>query len=289
MIFQFSDKNPSMPVAYSYLDAMHTRFEIIVAGLADKDEVKDFISSLWTQVENDDRRLNRFSSGSEIYRINSRAYANAEKLDDELFMILKMCQVFKNSTFGYFDITANLMSRGNSEGPCFALDDKEHTIRFLKEETRIDLGGFAKGYTLDKIVKSIRAKNIKYALINAGDSSSYGIGTHPFGNYWPIGVEHPFFKGKSIHEFHLMDNSLSISGKNRQGAPHIIDPSTGNTISREELIAVTGSSPLVTEILSTALYVAPEKIRKDIIKQFPEYMASCITPLCNGEKTLTQI
>lgn len=287
MTFQYSDKNPSMTVTYSSTDAMHTKMEIIVAGIADRNEAQNIVSEIWDEVYSDDKRLNRFSSDGEIYRINSSAYNHDVEIDEELFMILRMCQVFNKSTFGFFDITANMISRTGENN--FNLDDKAHTVRFLSPETRIDLGGFAKGYTLDKAVKKLRQHDIKYALINAGDSSSFGVGTHPYGDYWPIGLEHPYFKGKVMHEFHIKNNALSISGKDRKGRGHIIDPRTGNTIEKEEIIAVSGASPLVAEVLSTALYVAPEKYRKEIIMQFPSYEAITITPLCNGEKTLAVI
>jgi len=287
MTFQFSDKNPSMSVAYSSFDAMHTKMEFIVAGI-EKEKSRSIATSLWDIAGKEEAIMSRFSLESELHKVNMIAFGNDVQVGEELFMALKMCQVFKGATKGCFDITANTSGRDcDREG--YTLDEKSHTVRFTKEGVRIDLGGFAKGYTLEKMVKILKTEEIKYALINLGDSSSYAVGTHPFGQYWPIGIEHPYFKGRTMHTFELRDCALSVSGKNRGGKAHIVDPATGNMVNRDEMIAVQGASPLVAEVLSTAIYVAPESIRGEIASAFPQYTIEKITPLCNGESTTIRI
>lgn len=287
MTFLFSDKNPAMPVAYSSVDAMHTKMEIVIAGI-EKDNARRIVESLWSIAKEEEAVMNRFSLDSEIHMINMTAFGDDIAVSDKMFMVLKMCQVFKSATKGFFDITANASGRDCS-GADFLLDEKKHTIRFPKEGTRLDLGGFAKGYTLDRMVKVLRNEEIKYGLVNLGDSSRYAVGTHPFGEWWPIGLEHPYFKGRTMHQFKLKDCALSISGKNRQGKAHIVDPVSGSYVNKEELIAVRGVSPLVAEVLSTAIYVAPEQIRGEIAAEFPDYTIEKITPLCNGESTIFKI
>lgn len=88
--------------------------------------------------------------------------------------------------------------------------------------------------------------------------------------------------------FHLRDSALSVSGRDREGRDHIVDPHTGRPASPStpvarpatasairtqaaSRIAVTGRSALVCEILSTALYAAPKELQNEIIANFEGY------------------
>ena len=72
------------------------------------------------------------------------------------------------------------------------------------------------------------------------------------------------------------------------GRGHIIDPATGNTLEKEGLVAVTGPSAMVTEVLSTALWVAPADRRGDMLAAFDGYRACEVRCLTDGQAlTLT--
>ena len=51
---------------------------------------------------------------------------------------------------------------------------------------------------------------------------------------------------------------------------------------KEELVAVTGPSPLVCEVLSTALWVCDEAERSPILADFEGYQTTIVTPLPDG-------
>jgi thiamine biosynthesis lipoprotein len=126
-------------------------------------------------------------------------------------------------------------------------------------------------------------------LLNFGNSSTFALGTHPYGDHWPISVEHPYFRGRCAHTFELKDCALSISGKNGRGVEHIIDPATGDHVVRDEMLAVTGPSPMACEVLSTALYVAPREKRSDILARFKGYSASEIYCLTDGTTKVIKV
>ena len=287
--FKYSAKNISASVAYSSLDTMHSVAEIILPYYSEEDS-RAIIDEIWARTNEANDKFNRFDKSSPLALVNKRAAEEAVAIDDELFMVLQMCKVFCKSTDGYFDITANKASRTAAGGADnFELDGETHTVRFAEPSVKLDLGGFAKGYALEKACEILREKGVTCALLNYGNSSTYAFGTHPYGEYWPISVEHPYFRGKCAHTFELKDCALSISGKNGRGVEHIIDPATGDHVVREELMAVNGSSPMVCEVLSTALYVAPREKRKDILARFPGYSASEIYCLTNGNTKVIKV
>lgn len=282
MEFLYSTRNPSVPTAYSRLDAMHTRCEILLPFLQE-DEARALVEAVWERVQEADRRYNRFLPGSVLAEVNRKAAGEAVEVDEELFMVLQLCETFRKATSGYFDVTAG----SRVPDRAVLLDASAHTVRFSRPGMRLDLGGFAKGFVLEQAVRLVSAR-AESALISFGGSSVAAVGRHPLGAPWPAAVAHSYYADRTAHTFQLEGEALSVSGKDPHGRGHIIDPATGNTLEKEGLVAVTGPSAMVTEVLSTALWVAPAERRGDILAAFDGYRASEVRCLTDGQAlTLT--
>jgi thiamine biosynthesis lipoprotein len=284
--FEYSVRNPKVPVAYAAGDFMHTLCEMILPYIS-REEAEDAVKEAWDAVRTDDEKYNRFRTGSLLWEVNSKAASEPVELDEDAFMALEFCKTFNKATKGWFDISANPSSR--SGGKSWILDPENRTVSFGSPETRLDLGGFAKGYALEKVVKILRRRNIDCAFLSFGGSSVSALGAHPYGEAWPMALQHPYFPRKSAWSTTLKDTSLSVSGKDPRGRGHIIDPFTGNTVEKDELITVTGPSPMVCEVLSTALWLAPWESREGILGNFPGYSCNSITPLADGTATNRKI
>ena len=76
MEFLYSTRNPSVPTAYSRLDAMHTRCEILLPFLPE-DEARALVEAVWEHVQEADRRYNRFLPGSVLAEVNRKAAGEA--------------------------------------------------------------------------------------------------------------------------------------------------------------------------------------------------------------------
>ena len=267
MEFVYSTRNPSVPTAYSRLDAMHTRCEILLPFLPE-DEARVLADSVWERVREADRRYNRFLTGSVLAEVNRKASGEAVAVDEELFMILELCETFRKATSGYFDVSAG----SRVPDRALLLDASAHTVRFSRPGMRLDLGGFVKGFVLEQAARMVAAQ-ADSALLSFGGSSVAAIGRHPLDAPWPVSVAHSYYADRTAHTFQLEGEALSVSGKDPHGRGHIIDPVTGNTLEKEGLIAVTGPSAMVTEVLSTALWVAPAERRGEILASFAGYRA----------------
>lgn len=99
----------------------------------------------------------------------------------------------------------------------------------------LDLGGYAKGYALDRAAAILRAAHVRAALINIG-GNVLAIG-RPGARAWRVGIRDPRGAG-SIAQIELHDNeAVGTSGdyqryfmKDGKRHPHIIDPRSGQTI-----------------------------------------------------------
>ena len=286
----YSRKNPDYPIVYATFGAMHTRVELLAVGLGEE-HGRELMTAAEREVRRLERLFNRFDSRSPLAVVNMTAIGKSVKVDDELFMALELCEVFRRATAGYFDVTAadDGVETGCDGSGGYALDGKEHSVRILREGARIDLGGFAKGYAAESVRRIFELAEVLQAVINFGNSSIVAMGHHPYGEWWPIGIEHRKVKSAVAREVKLKDGAMSVSGRAESGDYHIIDPMTGNRAVGEELIVVEGRSALVAEMLSTALYAAPRNRRAAIMAQYEGYVASEIYCRADGSTECREI
>lgn len=262
MKFIHSTVNPNAPVAFCSFTAMHTVIEVLFVH-EDERKAREICGAVRGLVTGLEQKLSRHIATSGLSMLNSSSESVA--VNEELYFSLELCEQLRAATGGYFDIAALSSSRHR---PAYETLPAEHKARRCDKGILLDLGGFAKGFALEKVKKLLAGTyGIGSALINFGNSSVAGLGHHPLGDCWlvsPAGKE-------EAHTFRLCNSALSISGKTAGVREHIIDPGTGSPASKDKDIAVLGQSALVCEILSTALYAAPREKWPAMLQNFAAY------------------
>lgn len=108
---------------------------------------------------------------------------------------------------------------------------------------KLDLGGYAKGYALDRAARYLRQQHVKHALINIG-GNIIALGQH--GNKpWRVGIQHPR-KPSAIATLDLPDGwAVGTSGDYQRYFMldgkrycHIIDPRTGYPVQHTQAVTV---------------------------------------------------
>ena len=140
-------------------------------------------------------------------------------------------------------------------------------VRFTchNPDIRIDLGGIAKGYALEKILANLkRLYNVKNIMINAGgDLKALGKhGERP----WVIGIRDPFSTDKHAAIARIKaqsGDSIFTSGNyeryylaNNKRIHHIIDPRTGYPAKGSVSVTVIHPDATTADAAATALFVA---------------------------------
>jgi thiamine biosynthesis lipoprotein len=248
------------------------------------------------ELRSHERMMSRFDAESPVSDLNRRATQNAVHPPKELWDILTLCRDCWKRTRGAFDITQwplNSLWRTHlvqGEEPAedaiaearrqtgmqrLHFDDNAHTVQFQSTGMSIDLGGFGKGFALERLAGSLRAQGVERAFLSFGESSITVLGTHPHGPSWPVGITNMFDPSQTVHTFHLQNASLSSSGTapfNRMGQARvfgqIIDPRTGRPIEGFRTLSVASPSGIEAEVLSTALLVTPEQERAAVFSEF---------------------
>lgn len=250
--------------------AMNTFVSAKVKGFAAKDAAGG-ISALVREL--DSKQLSRYTSGSEISRINSEAET---VLSDEMRdYITELLEVGKMSG-GKFDIALGAVSDLWSFNDSPRVPSTDELTEALSRSgsdklslsgntlTRadgciIDLGSAGKGIALDKVKSYLSDKKISSAVVSVGGSVLlYGKGS------FNVGVRDPWGEaGRSVMTVKLGAGCVSTSGSYErcfeQGGKryhHILDPDTGLPV-ENDLVSVTviSDSGLLSDALSTACFV----------------------------------
>lgn len=124
-----------------------------------------------------------------------------------------------------------------------------------------DLGGFAKGYAIDRAIEQLRNSGIQNAIINAGGDLR-AIGQHG-DRPWRIGIRNPREPGilasievsgdASVFTSGDYERFFEVDGKRYH---HIIDPRTGYPASSTASVTIIHSDAATADAAATALFVA---------------------------------
>lgn len=208
--------------------------------------------------------LSRFRPDSELSALNRRGLLEA---GPELVEVTRLALEGRERTHGLFDPTVHdaVIAAGYdrtfeelpADGPAVVPqrcggDIRMHGSRIeLEPGFRLDLGGIAKGYAVDRVARML--VGTAPCLVNAGgDLACYG-------RSWPVGVETA--KGQVTLE--LDRGAIATSGRDRRrwrrdGAEthHLIDPATGAPAGRDFLrVTVVANTAVEAEVLAKAVFL----------------------------------
>ena len=260
------------------------------------------IDAVMAQMRHIDDTMSTFKPTSEVSKVNRLAAQQPVVITPELFELLQTALQYSRISKGAFDITyasvGYMYDFHTHKRPTAAqiqaalpavgywhvlLDPKTHTVRFSQPGVRIDLGGIAKGYSVDQGIEILLARGIKHALVNAGGDSRV-IGDR-LGRPWMVGIQHPDHPDQVVTRFPLVDEAFSTSGdyeryfiENGVRYHHIINPHTGDSARRVRSATIIAPTATRTDGLSkTAFILGPTEALK-IYNSLPDVAAILITP-----------
>ncbi len=124
-----------------------------------------------------------------------------------------------------------------------------------RAEVSLDAGAFGKGVALDRV-----AAFDESGLIDLGGQVAV-FGSPPPGG-WSVSVAHPEHRDQTATVLRVTRGSIAVSGGSERDQSvaggrvgHIVDPRTGEPVSRRLSVAVWHERALAADVLSTALYV----------------------------------
>ncbi len=260
------------------------------------------IDAVMSEMRRIDALMSHYKPESQLSRINQRAFREPVTVDPELFDLIELALHFSQLTDGAFDITYASVgylydyrkhvkpTEGQIENALpgvnfrnLKLDAKTHSVRFGHEGMRIDLGGIAKGYAVDRGIGLLQARGVQHAVVTAGGDTRI-IGDR-FGRPWIVGIRHPDDKSRVVTRIPLVDTAMSTSGDyeryfDEKGVRyhHIIDPKTGHSASKVRSATILGPTAVQTDGLSKTAFVLGADKALEIIERLPDFDAVFVRP-----------
>lgn len=273
---------------------MDTPVEISVVA-RDKESAYAAIALAFSEIERIEQLMSSYESQSALSRLNQRAGEGFIEVDKELFYVISESIRLNKLSKGAFDITVAPLVETYSfdkrveEGfvlpskeeikrklhlvgsDKIIIDEKNTRIRFAIFGMKIDLGGIAKGYAVDRAIEVLKRRGINKALVNLG-GNIFALGNSRRGP-WQIGIQHPTIKNRIWATIELNNQAAATSGNyerffdfqgKRYG--HIINPGTGRLVDNVLSTTIIAKSALEADGLSTAVFVLGAEAGMELIE-----------------------
>jgi thiamine biosynthesis lipoprotein len=220
---------------------------------------------------------------SEVNMINKKAGEGFQAVSTDTFFVIKKGMQYSESTNGIFDITVGplvkLWGIGTDEARIpsneeinlalklvdyrkVELNENENSVFLKTPGMAIDLGGIAKGFAADEVVRILKENGVESAIADLG-GNLYVIGSKPNGMPWNIGIQNPFnIRGSIFATVQVSDKTLVSSGpyeryfeENGETYHHILDTRTGFPVDNGLMgITIISDSSIDADALSTSVF-----------------------------------
>lgn len=271
---------------------MGTVLSVIYAGERNENAEND----LKKDAEIVEAELSYYKDSSFVSILNREAHEKDVEVPSHVCGLIEKSLRFGEMSGGFFDITYKSTgelweNNGNRIPDEKTIEEKQRfvgadkvsadcdsdKIKFLGKGVKIDLGGVAKGYAIDRAGEILKKHGIKNFIVNyGGDMLVCG---NKGGEPWSIGIKNPDNKSEILKklEFGSSCSAVATSGDyerffviENQTFSHILDPRTGKPVKDAKSVTVIGGNAVSADAAATAVSVAlkNEESVKKIMENF---------------------
>jgi len=250
----------------------------------DINEAKEALLKAYKEMQRVENLLSSHKEGSEITFINNFAGIHPVKVSLETLLILKNAINYSQHSKGLFDVTIGSVSNlwgFSDENRTIELPDssqidsalkyvnyrniiinpKDTTVLLKNKGMRLDLGGIAKGYAIDRGSAVLKNLGISNFILNAG-GDIYVSGMKEKNTEWKIGIQAPRDSKKIDAAFNLKNYAVATSGDyerfriiNGVRYHHILNPFNGYPGRLSESCTVLAPTAEEADALATFLFL----------------------------------
>ena len=261
-------------------DIMGTRVSVELWH-EDGNQAQRLIASVMSDMRKVEADMSPYIASSYVSKLNEFAAKEAVVVSEALFGLIKTAINYSELSDGAFDISFSSIGRfydyRQEQAPgeeqidknlpainyqLIELNKANRSIRFSHPDLKIDLGGIAKGYAVDRAIDILRQSNVSSAIVSAGGDSRI-LGDRK-GTPWVIGIQHPRKEQDYAIKIPLSNTAISTSGdyerfflneKTGERVHHIINPSTGKSAKGVQSVSILSPHSVDADALSTTVFV----------------------------------
>ena len=145
---------------------------------------------------------------------------------------------------------------------------------------RLDLGGSARGFAIDRGIEALRAAGVTRGVIDLGGNFAV-MGPGPVASRWSVGLKNPFEPGQVFAGIQVDDAAaLATAGSYEpyfaaEGVlySHLVDPRTRGRAHGVADVSVIAPSALLADMLARALFVLGPEAGCRMLARYPAAQA----------------
>jgi len=300
LIASFVQSSENQVLVYKKKYIMGTVFEIAAYDQS-SERASHAIEKAFQEIVRLDDLLSNYKPDSALSNLNRSAHFHAEQVPSDLYRVIGQAVQFSRLSDGKFDISiaplVNLWKaalRGDGTPSRAQQDEVRSCVGYEKIELippdrisfrspclQLDLGAIGKGYAVDRAAEVLHSLGIRNALINAGGSTIFAMGSPPDQAGWLVHLRDP--SNKIDPQVMLKDGSVSTSEQTapsllgNDSAGHIIDPDTGMPLKTAFAVSAVSKTASVSDALSTTLLLLGPTKGKTLIKSMADVSAIWIS------------
>ncbi|WP_235296222.1 FAD:protein FMN transferase [Portibacter marinus] len=264
--------------------------------IKDDNITSQIADQVFQEVKRIEKIFSNYDEYSELAELNQTE--NWMPVSPEMLEVIKFAEELRERSNGAFDIrigqSIDLWKKGIKEGDApksSALNSKltedlelqvDYNLVKTNAHTKLDFGGIAKGYAIDKVFEMFINMGYDTILIDGGGDMR--MGSSPTGKGWKIAQFYE--KGKILW---LENTAIATSGSYYQYLEqdslrysHIIDPADQQAVSIDRGITVKAPTCMEADALATAISVSGHY---ETLQNFYEFQVNILE---NGEWTTKQ-
>ncbi len=252
-----------------------TFVEIAVEG-ASAAAMEEAVEAAFAAIRTVHMLMSFHDGDSDVSRLNQSAFETAVTVHPWTFQVLETALDLHCRSKGTFDIRiAPYLQKngllpyhfGGSPTPATLPADRcgielfsGQRVHFQDRSTKIDLGGIAKGFAVDRAIDALLYHGMPSGVVNAGgDLAAFGPRSVP------VTISDPSCRGKVLAQVYLRNGALASSGPSSDplhssdaGKCAIVDPNTGEPSSTMIGATVRAPSCLLADALTKVVMIGGE-------------------------------
>jgi FAD:protein FMN transferase len=277
-----------------------TFVEIDADGLEERD-AEGAVEAAFAVVAEVHRLMSFHEAGSDVSRLNRAASNGAVAVHPWTYAVMEMAVDINHRSAGAFDIgvAATLQQLGQLPSdeearltPVASIPMSDAIellaggrIRFTHPSIKIDLGGIAKGFAVDRAIDALRHHGARSAIVNAGgDLAAFGPEAHT------VHVRDPRSPDRLMCQVDVSNQALASTGRRfdplRSAAPAdsaVIEPKTRTPAHAVHGATVRAPSCMIADALTKVVMLAGTEAAAPL----SHYRASAIFVSADGHVRAT--
>jgi thiamine biosynthesis lipoprotein len=260
-----------------------TFVEITLESPRSESWLQQTASKAFSLIESVQTLMSFHSRESDISRLNQCGHLTPLIVHPWTVQVLKQAVALSAATEGAFDVTlvprlvasgllprhgrGQILSEAGRWEEIEFLHDGNHPQIFFRQPLKVDLGGIAKGFAVDKATDFLAASGVTRAIVNAGgDLRVHGS------DRLEIAIRHPARPQAETLPALMLRPAVATSGayfvRQRMGvakANHIIHPRTGKMLRTNDSVSVFAPTCMEADALTKAVLLAPQPLWNQVL------------------------